>query len=98
MLEIVRENGEIKAVLEWWTVNADGTFNDKGLYCWLAEVEISKSYRNNGTIGILKNFYKEIIKKAPQVKCAYYQRLNRKNKKIKLFGRMYWDRLFQEEK
>ena len=91
MIEVIRnEKGDIQCVAEWWLVNSDGSFNEKGLYVWLAQVEISGSHKNNGVMGFARQIYKGIIQKAPLAKFGYLQRLNKKNNKIRMYSRSRW--------
>ena len=72
MLEIIRdENKNIQAVLEFYAVNAKGEWDEKGIYCWINEVEVNKSYRNSGSI---KQFVKIITSKYPQFQFGYFWR------------------------
>lgn len=94
MLEIIRdEQNNIKACLEWWLVNSDGSFNDKGEFVWVNELEIAPQYRNNG---IVKSFIKTIMNKVPTAKAGYFQR-RKYSDRIKLFTRRQWEKRIKEE-
>jgi len=97
MIEVIRDDkGNLKAVVEYYIVNQDGSMNDKGIYCWINECEISPQYRNNGCIGKFVNI---ITKKYPQLKAGYYHRLGKyPNRLPKMFTRNQWLRLTSEEK
>ena len=97
MLEIIKdEQGNIKAVCEWWKVNPDGSFNEQGDIVWVAEVEINPSARNNG---ILKSFIKIITDKEPNAKAGYFWRQRKYlHRKPKLYTRQQWLKLLTKEK
>ena len=89
MLEIIRnEQGDIIGVCEWWIVNEKGKMDDHGIYIWIAEIEISPTYRNNG---VIKKFIKEITLKVPQAKYGYFWRQRKyPNRKQKTYRRETW--------
>lgn len=98
MLEVIREQGNIVAVCEWYLVDKSGALDSKGEYVWLAQIEISGSHKNNGVIGFGRQFYKGIIEKAPTAKCAYFQRRDKQNNKVRLYGKGVWSKIFREDK
>lgn len=94
MLEVLRtDNGEIKAVCEYYVVNSDGSMNDKGIYAWIAETEISPQYRNNGC---LKNFIRLITNRYPQLQFGYFKRL-KYGGRIKMYSKKRWLSLIRED-
>ena len=92
MLEILRtEDREIKAVLEWWLVNIDGSFNPNGDTVWLAEIEVAPKYRNDG---IIKQFINIVADKVPNAKAGYFWRKRKyPDRKPKLYTRKQWLKL-----
>jgi len=90
MLEVIKDTkGDLKAAIEFYVVNSDGTMNDKGLYCWINDCYVSKTYQNNGC---LRNFVKTIILKYPQLQFAYFSRDKYKDKNGKWRLRIYTKR------
>ena len=92
MLEIIKDNTEkIKAVCEWYLVDINGNFDNKGEFVWVNEVEISSQYKNNG---ILKQFIKIIIQKCPQAKFGYFWRKEKyPDRKIRIYHKARWLKL-----
>jgi len=100
MLEILRDaEGNIKAALEFYIVDSAGNMDDKGLYCWINDCEVSKSHRNNGC---LKYFIGTIMKKYPQLQFGYFWREKYRTENDKWRLRMYsknkWLKLIGEGK
>ncbi len=94
MIEIVHTDiGEIKAVCEYYVVNEDGSMNDKGLYAWIVEAEVSPQYRNNGCLG---KFVELITKRYPQLQFGYFKRLKYKGR-IKMYSKRRWLSLIKED-
>ena len=95
MIEILRtDKGEIKAVAEYYIVNEDGSFNRKGEFVWINEVEISPQYRGNG---ILKTFAKNIMEREPQAKFGYFWRQYKyPDRKPRIYHRFQWLKLIGE--
>lgn len=72
MLEILRtDDGQIKAVCEYYIVDSKGNFDGKGKYIWIEECEVSQAYRGNGN---LKTFIKLITDKHPEFEYGYFWR------------------------
>lgn len=72
MIEILyKDDGEIKAVCEWWMVDNQGHFDPYGEFVWVEDLEITKSERGNGCI---KEFIKRITSIVPQAKYGYFFR------------------------
>ena len=95
MLEILRNiDSSIKAVIEYYIVNSDGSMNDKGEYCWISEMEVSPQYRNNGCLG---KFVRIITEKYPQLQFGYFWREKYKTSegkwRIKLYTKKQWLKL-----
>jgi len=82
------DKGNIQAVAEWWLVNIDGTFNDKGDYVWISELENNKDYRHKG---LIKYFIKKICDATPNAKYGYFWRKKKyPNKRQKMYSRKSW--------
>ena len=98
MLEIIRDpQGEIKAVCEYYSVNQHGEWKAPPLgdHCWINEVEVSKSERNNGC---LKRFVEIITDKNPQFKFGYFWRRNKyPNRSARRYTRKQWRQLIGKE-
>jgi hypothetical protein len=97
MLELIKdEQGNIKACLEWYLVNDKGEFDQQGEFVWVNEVEISPQYRRNG---ILKEFARIIIKKAPTAKFGYFWRQEKyPNRDMRIYHKVRWLKLLKERK
>ena len=87
MLEIIRDNeGNILVACEYRLLNPQGRYDKNGKYIWIHEVEISKSYRNNG---LIKKLIKNISDKVPDFEYCYFARYKRNNK-IRCYSRNSW--------
>ena len=93
MLETIRENGEILACLEWYIVNWDGSWNDKGEVVWIEELQVSKSAEKKG---LIMEFIKLIYKQVPWVKAGYFKR-KKYNERVKLYSVNQWLKLLKKE-
>ena len=95
MLEIIHdENGELKAVCEWYLVDGQGNFDNNGEFVWINECEISPQCRNNG---ILKDFAKTIMEKCPQAKFGYFWRkIKYPNRGIRIYHQARWLKLLNK--
>lgn len=101
MIEILRtDTGEIKAVAEYYVVNSNGNFKNKGEYIWISEVEIAPQFRGNG---ILKTFAKNIMLREPQALFGYFWRYKKYSegkhpdrKHIRIYHKFRWLRLINE--
>lgn len=72
MIEVLHtDTGDIKAVCEWWMVNEKGEFDPYGYVVWVAELEVSKSFRHNGCIS---EIIKRITDKVPYARQGYFWR------------------------
>jgi len=94
MLEIIKDElGNIKACLEFYSVNEKGEWDFKGIYCWINEVAVSKSYQNNGC---LRKFVKIITSKYPQFQFGYFWRQNKyPDRKIRIYHKARWMKLLK---
>lgn len=94
MLEIIKDTqGNIQAVCEWYLVDENGNFDQKGEFVWINEVEISPQYRNNG---ILKYFTKTIIEKASTAKFGYFWRQKKyPDRKPRIYHKVRWLKLLK---
>jgi hypothetical protein len=92
MLEIIHgDNGEIKAVCEWYLVNALGEYDPSGDMIWVNECNIAPQYRGNG---ILKTFAKTIMEKCPQAKFGYFHRqIKYPDRGIRIYHKARWLKL-----
>jgi hypothetical protein len=94
MLEVIRNScGDILACLEWYLVNSDGTWNEKGEFVWIEQLEISSSVNGNG-IGLIKQFIKKITDQVPWAKAGYFKRL-KYDERIRLYSRDRWIKLLK---
>jgi hypothetical protein len=95
MLEIIRDDfGNIICACEYRLLNQQGRYDKNGKYIWIHEVEISKSYRNNG---IIKKLIKNISDKVPDFEYCYFARYKR-NKKVRCYSRKNWLNRIKEKK
>lgn len=95
MIEILHgEKGELKAVCEFYIVDAKGNFAPKGEYAWINECEIAPQFRGNG---ILKSFAKIIMEKNPQARFGYFHRQYKyKGRAPRIYTRERWKKLIGE--
>ena len=95
MLEVIKtEQGEIKAVCEYYIVDGSGNYDTQGEFVWINEVDISSQYRNNG---LLKEFVRAIIKKVPSTaRFGYFWRQGKyPNRKMRIWHKEKWLRLIK---
>jgi hypothetical protein len=72
MIEVIRdEQGDITAVCEWLLFNERAEFVDDGKVLFVAEVEVNKAHRGNGTI---RRFIKLIYPKCPWIEKVFFFR------------------------
>lgn len=92
MLETLRDNnGNITACLEWWLVNADGSFNSTGQFVWINQMEVSEINRNH-TYQYVQEFIKRITDLTP-AQFGYFERRDKKNNKVRMYSRKRWLKL-----
>ncbi len=92
MIEVLKRDGEIKGVCEWWIVDKLGKFDPNGEYIFINEVETSKSSENNGN---LKYFIETITNKYPQAKYGYFKR-RKYGDRIRMYSRRQFRKLIKE--
>ena len=93
MLEIIKDNlGNIKAVCEFYSVNEKGEWDKSGIYCWINEVFVSKSYQNNGC---LRKFVEMITSKYPQFQFGYFWRRKKYGNRIRIYHKFRWLKLIR---
>ena len=92
MLEIIKNNeGEILGACEFYAVNSKGEYAADGIYCWINEVEISKSAEHKG---LLKQFAEIITSKYPQFLFGYFWRKYKyPNRSPRIYTRFQWQNL-----
>jgi len=92
MLEIIKgDNGELKAVCEYYIVDADGHFDNFGEFVWVNDVYIDPRYRNNG---ILKSFAKTIMDRVPHATFGYFWRQGKyPGRKFRMYHKARWIKL-----
>lgn len=89
MLETIRDNqGEIKAVCEWYIVDSQGHFDTQGKYIWIEQLEFSNSVNGDGN-GYVKEFVKRITSLAPHCMYGYFRR-EKYNGRVRLYSRETW--------
>lgn len=87
MIEILRdEQGNLKAVCEYYVVDKDGHMKDDGEYVWVNEMEVAPQYRNNGC---LRKFVSKIVTMYPQAKYGYFSR-EKYNKRVRMYSKRQW--------
>lgn len=96
MIDILyKDNGDIKAVCEWWMVNREGKFDPSGDIVWIEDLEVSKSERGNGSIG---KFVKIITDKVPNAKYGYFFRQRKyPNRPQHTYSKEMWLRRIKEK-
>ena len=89
MQEVLRDShGEILGCCEFYAVNDKGEYDSKGIYCWINEVEISKSAEHKGLLG---QFILIITSKYKQFKFGYFWRLRKyKSRPPHIYTREQW--------
>ena len=92
MIEIkTNSDGTLKAVCEWYLVDSRGNYSSHGDYVWVNEVYINPEFRSNG---MLKEFVKDIIAKAPTAKYGYFWRQKKyKGRKPRIYSKERWLKL-----
>ena len=95
MLEVLKDDkGNLRACCEWWLVNSDGSFNERGNYVWIAELEINPSERFKG---LIRYFIKVITDKTPWTRYGYFWRKTKyPDRAPKMYSRRQWLK-FQED-
>ena len=97
MLEVIKdEQGNIKACLEFYVVDANGNYDVNGEFVWINEVCISHQYKNNG---LLKELTRNVLAKVPpSAKFGYFWRQDKyPNRKMKIWHKKQWERIIKEE-
>lgn len=89
MLEIIRsEQGEILGACEYNIVSDKGVVDDKGLYIWIANCEVSKSAEHTG---ILSKFVKLITDLHPFVEFGYFWRKTKyPDRSPRIYSKQVW--------
>ena len=94
MLEIIRNGqGEILGACEFYVVDSKGNYDSKGEYCWINEVEVSKSQEHKG---LLKEFIRLVIAKVPNCKWGYFWRKRKyESRPPRIYSRERWLKLIR---
>jgi len=88
MLEVLRENGEIVGVCEYFVVDKQGKIDDNGEYAWIAECEINESKRGQGYLG---RFIEAIAYRFPNTKYGYFWRkMKYPQRSPRIYSRRQW--------
>ena len=86
MIECLKnDRGDIIAVCEWLLFNKEGQLDDEGNVILIAELEVNKSHRFNGTI---RYFIKKISEKCPTAeKMFFFREFKYPGRKHKVYSR-----------
>ncbi len=61
----------LEAVVDFWIVNQDGSFNNRGEYIWVSDFYVNPKCRN---IKSTAKFAERVIAKVPYAKYCYFVR------------------------
>jgi hypothetical protein len=81
-------DGKVIAYCEWRLVGPSGYEVPSGEYIWINDIWVHEDFRNTQKVNRIID---EIMTMQPQAKYCYFHRL-KKNNKIRIYKKDYWDR------